>query len=112
MNLNHIHLRVRELNAAVNWFKTILELQPGFQNEHMATLSFGQLTIILDSADVDVVATVGFESDDCDRDFQTLMERGTVSLEPPTNKNWGVRTAYIKGPGGLRLEIEGPTSDR
>jgi len=78
----------------------------------MATFSFNSLTLIFDSADEDVSATVGFESDDCDRDFLAVVERGAIALEPPTNKEWGVRTAYFKGPGGLKFEIEGPTTNR
>jgi len=29
-------------------------------------------------------------------------------LEAPVNKEWGVRTAYFRGPGALKCEIEGP----
>ena len=112
MILNHIHLQVRELNAAVVWFETILQVHPGFRNERMATFSFRSLTLILDAANHDVSATVGFESDDCDRDFQTVVERGAIALEPPTSKDWGVRAAYFKGPGELKFEIEGPIANR
>ena len=110
MNLNHIHLGVRDLNAAIRWFETVLQIHAGFRNERMATFSFNALTLIFDAAEDDIAATVGFESDDCDRDFQTLLERGAIALQPPTDKDWGVRTAYVKGPGELRLEIEGPIS--
>jgi catechol 2,3-dioxygenase-like lactoylglutathione lyase family enzyme len=112
MTLNHIHLQVRDLNAAVTWFDKILQVKPGFRNERMATFSFNALTLIFDAAKDDVSATVGFESDDCDRDFQTVVERGAVALDPPTNKDWGVRAAYFKGPGELRFEIEGPLAKR
>lgn len=108
MTLNHIHLRVRDLNAAVIWFEKVLQLHPGFRNERMATFSFNSMTLIFDSAGDDVSVTVGFESDNCDRDFTALLERGAVVLEPPTDKAWGVRTAYFKGPGDLKFEIEGP----
>src|SRR5215472_4054435 len=111
MTLNHIHVQVRDLKAAVDWFQTILQVQPGFQNERMATLSFNAMTIIVD-AGVDAPATLGFESDDCDRDFLAVIDRGAVALEPPANKEWGVRTAYFKGPGALKCEIEGPVSNR
>jgi predicted enzyme related to lactoylglutathione lyase len=111
MNLNHVHLRVRDLNAAVVWFETILQVHPGYRNERMATFSFNSLTLIFDSASDDVSATVGFESDDCDRDFQAVGGRGAVAIEPPTNKAWGVRTAYFKGPGELKFEIEGPIAN-
>jgi catechol 2,3-dioxygenase-like lactoylglutathione lyase family enzyme len=106
--LNHLHLQVRDLNAAVVWFGKILQVHPTFRNERLATFPFGSLTLIFDAGDGDAAATVGFESDDCDRDFQAVVGRGAIALEPPTNKDWGVRTAYFKGPGELKFEIEGP----
>lgn len=112
MILNHIHLGIRDLDAAVAWFERILQVHPGFRNERMATFSFSSMTLIFDTADDDVSATVGFESDDCDRDFRAVVERGAVALGPPTNKPWGVRTAYVKGPGELKVEIEGPIENR
>ena len=112
MILNHIHLQVRDLSAAVIWFETIMQIRPGFRNERMATFSFNSITLILDAADNDVSATVGFESNDCDLDFQAVVRQGAVVLEPPTNKDWGVRTAYFKGPGELKFEIEGPIGKR
>ena len=108
MVLNHIHLQVRDLGAAVVWFENILQVHPGFRNGRMATFSFDSMTLIFDASNHDVLATVGFESDDCDRDFQTVIERGALAIEAPSNKEWGVRTAYFKGPGELKFEIEGP----
>jgi predicted enzyme related to lactoylglutathione lyase len=108
MKLNHIHLQVHDLQGAVTWFETIWQVRPGFQNERMATFSFNSLTLIFDAATPETPATIGFESDDCDRDFLPMVERGASVLEPPTNKEWGVRTAYLKGPGALKFEIEGP----
>ena len=78
----------------------------------MGTFIFNSMTLIFDAADDDVAATVGFESNDCDRDFQTVIGRGAIALEPPTDKDWGVRTAYFKGPGELKFEIEGPLAKR
>jgi len=78
----------------------------------MATFSFNSLTLVFDAANDDAQATVGFESDDCDRDFRAVVERGATALEPPTNKDWGVRAAYFKGPGALKCEIEGPVANR
>src|SRR5215831_10810408 len=110
MHLNHIHLRVRDLEAAVAWFEKVFQISPGFQNEQMATFCFDSMTLIFDAAKDDVSATVGFESDDCDRDFRTVVQRGAIALELPTNKPWGVRTAYFRGPGELKFEIEGPVA--
>jgi hypothetical protein len=59
-----------------------------------------------------VSVTVGFESDDCDPDFRAVIERGGIALEPPTNKDWGVRTAYFKGPGELKFVIDDPITNR
>ena len=108
MILNHVHLQVRDLKAAVDWLETIFQMKPGYQDARMATFSFDPFILIFDAAAEDALATVGFQSDDCDRDFRPLVERGAVVLEPPTNKAWGIRTAYFKGPGALKFEIEGP----
>lgn len=108
MNLNHIHLGVRDLRATLDWLEQIWQLKPEFQNERMATIIFGSFTLILDAAETDTVATIGFESDDCDRDFRAVVERGAVALEPPRDWPWGSRAAYIQGPGLLKFEIEEP----
>ena len=108
MTLNHIHLHVRDLNAAVRWFDTILRIRPGFQNDRIATFSFDAMTVIIDAADADAPATLGFSSEDCDHDFNTVIGLGAVAIDPPANKEWGVRAAYFKGPGALKCEIEGP----
>ena len=112
MTLNHIHLGVRDLDASVTWFEKVLQVQSGFRNERMATFSFNSLTLIFDAAKDDVVATVGFESDDCDGDFRTVIERGANPIQSPANNEWGVRTAYFQGPGKLKFEIEGPVTNR
>jgi catechol 2,3-dioxygenase-like lactoylglutathione lyase family enzyme len=108
MKLNHVHFQVRDLQAAVDWFGRILEVQPGFLNERIATFSLGAMTIIVDAASADAPGTLVFESDDCDADFQAVVDRGAVALEAPANKEWGVRTAYFRGPGALKCEIEAP----
>jgi catechol 2,3-dioxygenase-like lactoylglutathione lyase family enzyme len=110
MNLNHVHLCVRDLRAALDWLHRIWQLEPQFQNDRMAAISFGSFTIILDVADADTAATVGFETDDCDRDFRAVLERGAVAIDSPANKPWGVRAAYVQGPGRLTFEIEAPST--
>jgi catechol 2,3-dioxygenase-like lactoylglutathione lyase family enzyme len=112
MTLNHIHFQVRDLDAAVTWFASVLQLQPGFRNERIATFEFPAVTVILDAAAIDAPATLGFESSDCDADFRDVISRGAVALDPPADKPWGVRAAYFKGPGALKCEIEGPVVQR
>lgn len=111
MNLNHIHLSVRDLSAAVIWFENVLQVKPGFRSELMATFSFGAMTLIFDAPRNDTAATVGFESDDCDLDFRRVVEGGAIALEQPKNKSYGVRAAYFQGPGTLKFEIEGPLAN-
>ena len=71
MRLNHIHIAVRDLPAALDWLDRVWQLKAQFQNERLATLSFGDFVLILDSADPDTPAMIGFESEDCDNDFRT-----------------------------------------
>src|SRR5436190_14016031 len=108
MRLNHIHVALRDLRGAVEWLNRVWQLKADFQNERLATFSFGDFILILDAADTDSPATIGFESDDCDRDFRAVMERGAVAIEPPANKPWNARCAYLQGPGRLTFEIEQP----
>jgi predicted enzyme related to lactoylglutathione lyase len=108
MRLNHIHVAVRDLAGAVDWLDRVWQVKAEFQNERLATFSFRDFILILDAAETDSVATIGFESDDCDEDFRAVVGRGAVSLEPPSDRPWGVRCAYIQGPGALKFEIEQP----
>ena len=70
------------------------------------------MTLIIDAGSLDAPGTLGFESLDCDEDFRAAVDRGAISIEAPANKEWGVRTAYFKGPGALKCEIEGPIVNR
>ncbi|HKQ37760.1 MAG TPA: VOC family protein [Verrucomicrobiae bacterium] len=108
MRLNHIHVAVQDLSGALDWLERVWQVKAEFQNERMATLSFGEFILILDAAEADSPATIGFESENCDEDFRGVVERGAVAIEPPSDKPWGVRCAYIQGPGGLKFEIEQP----
>lgn len=108
MHLNHIHIGVRDLRGTLDWLDRVWRVKAEFQNERMATFSFRDFILILDSAETDSLATIGFESDDCDEDFRAVVERGAVPIEPPSDRPWGVRCAYVQGPGGLKFEIEQP----
>jgi hypothetical protein len=108
MRLNHIHFAVRDLPVAIGWLEQVWDARPTFRSERMAEIPFGSITLILDSADQESIATVGFESEDCDSDYGRVIKRGAMSEEAPSDKPWGARTAYIKGPGRLRFEIEQP----
>src|ERR1043166_1818302 len=110
MRLNHIHVSLQDLPSGIQWLERVWQLKADFQNERLATFSFGDFLLILDAADTDSPATIGFESDDCDRDFRAVVERGAVAIEPPTDKPWRARSVYHQGPGPQTFEIEQPLS--
>jgi uncharacterized glyoxalase superfamily protein PhnB len=72
----------------------------------MAFVPFGAFTLFFDRSDKDSRATLGFESADCDADYNAAVERGAESLEAPVNRAWGTRSAYLRGPGAITFEIE------
>jgi catechol 2,3-dioxygenase-like lactoylglutathione lyase family enzyme len=106
MRVSHVHCQVRDLTAAARWFEQVLQATPVFNNERMAWLGFGEFGVILDAALSDSTVTVGFDSEDCDADYRTLTGRGAETIAAPQDRPWGARSAYIKGPGGLTIEIE------
>ena len=106
MKLSHVHRRVRDLPAAAHWFEQVLQVAPVIHNERMIWLGFGEFGVILDAAPADSVVTLGFDSDACDADYRTVTGRGAGTIEAPQDRPWGARAAYLKGPGGLTVEIE------
>jgi len=108
MKLNHVHFQVRELEAAVDWFGRILEVQPGFRNERIATFSMGAMTIIIDAANADAPGTLGFESDDCDADFEAVLDRGAVAPRGSREQGMGRANRLLQGSGRLEMRDRGP----
>ena len=108
MRANHIHVGVRDLSAAVGWLDRVWELKPVFQIPQMAIYAVGDFSLFVDAADHDSCATVGFVSDDCDRDYGRVIRRGAETVSAPEDKPYGSRAGYVKGPGALTFEIEQP----
>lgn len=106
VTISHVHCRVKDLIGAVEWFTSRCGVLPSFSDAGMAVLLFGAFTLILDAAFEDTVATIGFHSVDCDTDFAALIARGARALQPPQNRPYGARVAYLQGPGALTIEIE------
>jgi hypothetical protein len=107
MRFNHLHVAVRDLAGALDWLERVWDIQPTFENGGgMAVVSLHGASIILDAADEDGIVTVGFASDDCDEDYRLASERGAETLEEPMDRTWGVRAAYLRGPGRMTFEIE------
>ena len=106
MRFHHLHVAVRDLPGALDWLKKVWDASPTFENGGMAVLSLHGASLILDAADEDGTATIGFASDDCDTDYRLASERGAETLEAPEDRAWGVRAAYLRGPGRITFEIE------
>lgn len=108
MKINHVHVGVRDLPAAVGWLRRIWDQKPTFyKQDHMATFQFESFILILDAAKIDCPVTVGIEADNCDSDYSYAIEKGATSIKPPENMPWGARAAYIQGPGAIVFEFEG-----
>ncbi len=106
MKVSHVHCRVKDLPAAARWFEQVCQAAPVFNNDRMVWLGFGDFGLILDAADTDSLLTLGFDSEDCDADYRAVKARGAETIEAPQDRPWGARSAYLKGPGGVTLEIE------
>ncbi|MGH2368102.1 MAG: VOC family protein [Chloroflexota bacterium] len=106
MKFNHLHAAVRDLPGALDWLSRVWDVRPGFENEGMAVLSLHGASLILDVADEDGTVTIGFGSDDCDEDYRLASQQGAETLEAPQDRAWGVRAAYLRGPGRITFEIE------
>lgn len=106
MELGHLHIGFKDLPEAIGWVERVLEKKPVYQNPRMAVFSFAQTSLVFDSSDEDTSVTIAFDSRDCSSDFEALTSRGAVVLEPPAELPWGVRAAYLHGPGRAVVEIE------
>jgi catechol 2,3-dioxygenase-like lactoylglutathione lyase family enzyme len=109
MKISHVHCRVRDLPAAVRWFQKILHANSVFNNERMVWLGFGDFGVILDAAPADSALTIGFDSEDCDADYRTLISLGHALRLPhgPRRPNHRARTAVEKRLSLLEL-VEAP----
>ena len=74
--------------------------------EDLALVRFGPLAVIFHQADTDAEITIGFASLDCDADFEHATARGAQVIARPADQPWGVRLAYLKGPGSIVFELE------
>jgi len=106
MDGNHFHVIVRDLAGALAWFARVWAAEPVYRGEGMAVLRFGPILLILDQDEEETVTTIGYATADCDADFRTVVGRGAQAIEEPADRSWGVRAAYLKGPGRITLELE------
>lgn len=51
---------------------------------------------------------VGFKVDDVDAAWTAFTAAGAASVQPPTDRPWGQRTAYLSDPDGHLVELAQP----
>jgi catechol 2,3-dioxygenase-like lactoylglutathione lyase family enzyme len=106
MKIGHIHIGFKDLDAAVEWMNHNLEVEPGFRNANMAAFYFDGIGFVFDRSEEDSAIAVALSAESCDADFKKFLSKGVKVLEAPANQPWGVRTAYVEGPGKVTVEIE------
>ena len=106
MEVSHMHLGFKNREGAISWMKDVLDKEPGYRNANMATFDFENTSLAFDQSDDDTVLTFAVRTLDCDRALAEMRKCGAVALDEPTDQPWGLRTAYIQGPGGITLELE------
>lgn len=102
----HVHVYVNDRPKAVEWLDTVWDATPDAEDHEMSMFTFGSTQLIINDVEEGVESTIAFASDDCDRDYEDVIARGAVSVREPQDKPWGVRIAFLQGPGNLTFEIE------
>jgi uncharacterized glyoxalase superfamily protein PhnB len=77
----------------------------------MSLFAFGDTQLVVNDVEEDVLSTVAFTSTDCDGDFARVVAAGAVAIHEPEDKPWGVRGAFVQGPGKLIFEFEQSLGD-
>ena len=106
MRIVHIHVYVADRPGAVEWLQTVWDSRPEAEDHEMSLFVFGDTRLVMNDSELDVLSTVAFSSADCDEDFARVVAAGAVPIHEPENKPWGVRTAFVQGPGRLIFEFE------
>ena len=106
--LSHVHVQVLDLAAAMQWFRDILDATPEYQDEEMASYRFESGRLVINGGEADDASIVAFRVENCDAAFRDATARGAAVMEPPEDKTYGVRAAYVHGPGRLSVEFEQP----
>ncbi len=104
--ISHFHVYVKDRPKTVEWFEKVFDLSPVAEDHEMSMFAFGSVEIVINDTEEDVQSVIAFNSENCDQDYQDVIARGAVSKSKPGDKPWGVRSAFVHGPGKLSFEIE------
>ena len=102
----HVHIYVSDRPKAVQWLESVWGTKPDAEDHEMSLFTFGSTQLVINEVEEDIPSTIAFESKDCDHDYEEVIKRGAVSIHEPEYKPWGVKSAFIQGPGKVTFEIE------
>jgi catechol 2,3-dioxygenase-like lactoylglutathione lyase family enzyme len=115
-----ITLFVEDLEAAKRFYEEVFQLPVWFEDDNSTVFKFGETLINLlrtseapglvepasvATADAGVRFQFTLGVDDVDAMCLELKERGVDLLNGPVDRQWGVRTASFRDPGGHIWEI-------
>jgi hypothetical protein len=95
---------VHDPAAAARWFAGILKVQPHIDDDGVR-VELGGFHVALRGSSTETVSTLGLNGRDCDADYAEVVQRGAEPISPPAGRPWGIRAAYVKGPGALVVEF-------
>ncbi|MDQ4131083.1 MAG: VOC family protein [Actinomycetota bacterium] len=118
---DYVVLIVSELDRSLDFYLGTLGLELQHRSGPYAQLETGRTRLALYERDA-MAATLGveklaapdpaapafelgFKVADVDRVYADLLARGVKSAAPPTDRNWGQRTAYVRDPDGHLVEL-------
>jgi catechol 2,3-dioxygenase-like lactoylglutathione lyase family enzyme len=112
-SLNHLAVRVRDIETCVRFYRDVLQLFLGSYDGHMAFFSCGgtEFVLIQDSNPRNCwgqLAHFGFKVDDpskLDYFAARVREEGCPSVDGPKETDGGGRALYFTDPEGLVIEI-------
>lgn len=104
--VGYVNIFVSDFDAAVNFYRDVLELEPTTVDPDFGYAAFdaGNISFALARADDDALVGrhtgVGFVVADIEAAYATLSERGVEFDMPPTRQPWGGILALFKDPDG------------
>ncbi|WP_201836555.1 VOC family protein [Microvirga zambiensis] len=120
MHLDHIHIYTSDPANVASWFSSNLNGREVWSRQSDDVLRvdvhFPGASLAISAAPPHIddkksngggagIDHLGFKVEDVDHTYRELMKRGVESLRPPRTPRLGVRSALIKGPEGIVIEI-------
>lgn len=105
MKLSHLHIGLKDLNAAVVWFRQIFDLSPVEHIPGMAVYRFDDVDIVIHEGAEDIAMTIALKCTDCKKSYADALLKGAQARTPPRDKG-GTIGADVFGPGRLVIEFD------